>query len=694
MATYSLTAGLLFEDDAAVAEVLAGAGTAEDVSFLMVWNARGRLVATVGAVAAPATPPVPEPEGMISAGGDHYVSTGAVLSGDRRVGTLSVGISLVPLRREVASSRRIGALVGALIFAIGLVVVYIISTRITRPLTAVAETVDRIAAGDLSLRATASSDFEVARLVQAFNRMVDTLVDAQTDLAALNAGLEARVDARTAELLAIIDVAPQAIVATDTHMTVTRWNRGAERLFGWNAAEVLGRPLPYVAADELELLRVRTAALARSDGSHPMEVTRRKRDGTTFRALLGVGVVHGVRQDAIGYIGFLTDLTEHKRLEEQLRQSQKLDALGQLAAGIAHDFNNILTVISKYAELMLHDARSREDREHLEQIAGAASRAAGLTRQLLTFTRQEMVQLQVLDVSAVVRTFEPMLRRVLPANIRITVACSGEARWVKADPIQLEQVVMNLVVNAADAMPAGGAVRIGVDRLVVDDGCVEGEPLPSGAYAVLSVEDTGTGIAPETLARMFEPFYTTKALGQGTGLGLSTTYGIVAGIGGGIRVASTVGRGTTLRVYLPETAERPMARRVAAEPLGTTATGRGTVLLVEDEPTVRRVVKLSLQRIGYTVWETSSGEEALGIAAERGDQVQVVITDIMMPGMTGRAFADKLGAVYPDLGIVFVSGYSESAREGPPVHNARRTFLQKPFTTEQIAAAIELVTAP
>lgn len=724
MTAYSLAAGLLFNDRAAVSEVLNGAAV-EDVSFLIVWDESGRLVTARGSATVAPGSPLPRLGGAISDDGRNYVSTTAVLSGTTRVGTLSVGMSLAPLRAEVASSRRISALAGALIFVIGLLIIYAISTFVTRPLTAVARTVDRIAAGDLTLRAAETSDVEVAQLVGAFNHMIDTLVGTQAELALINAELEQRVDERTAALTssieeqrrsqaalalseaearatnvllqALIDVAPQAIVATDASGLVTRWNHGAERMFGWTAHEVLGRPLPYTPAGQSsDFTASRMALRTTAADAGPEEVTRVRKDGTIFSALLGVGVLRDENQVATGYIDFFTDLTERKRLEEQLRQSQKMDAMGRLAGGIAHDFNNILTIITTCSELMLLQARSAEDRIQLGYIAGAADRAAALTRQLLTFTRQQVVQPRVVDVSAVVRDFVPMLRRVVPANIQFTTDFDAGTGSVMADPTQLEQIVMNLVVNAADAMASGGALRIETHHLDNCDGLVDGDTMAAGPNTVLTVEDTGKGIDQEIIARIFEPFFTTKAVGKGTGLGLSTTYGIVAGLGGTIRVLSTPGIGTTFTIYLPETSEcdSRSASIVTPQPVGT-ATRRGsTVLLVEDESAVRMVVSRSLQQAGYEVWEATSGEEALGIVAERGAGLGAVVTDVMMPGMNGRVLAKAVGTLFPKLGVVFVSGYTEMIVEGALITDAQHVFLQKPFTSAQLVAAIRAVCPP
>ncbi len=720
MTAYSVASGLLFNDRAAVSEALVGAAV-EDVSYLVVWDDSGRVVASRGAVTVPPGSPLPRPGGEISGDGRNYVSTTTVRSGARRVGTLSVGLSLAPLRAEAALSRRIGALVGTLIFIFGLVVIYVISAYLTRPLTALSLTVNRIAGGDLTLRAAEAHDEEVAQLVRAFNRMIDTLVGTQAELAAMNAELESRVSERTAALTlaieeqrrsqdalvlsegearraralleALIDVAPQAIVATDTQGRVTRWNHGAERMFGWTASEVLGRPVPYLPAIQSGVSSDGGPEFSTTARANAQEVTRRRKDGTSFSALLGVGIMRDEDQRPIGFIDFFTDLTERKRLEEQLRQSQKMDALGRLAGGIAHDFNNILTIITTCSELMLMRPRSAKDRAQLQEISGAAARAAALTRQLLTFTRQQVVQVRALDVATVVGDFVPMLRRVLPANIQFTTDFDAAHGQVMADPTQLEQVVMNLVVNAADAMPQGGALRMETRHVDVREAIVNGDPMPAGPYTVLSIEDTGTGIDDETIAKMFDPFFTTKGVGKGSGLGLATTYAIVAGLGGTIRVRSTPGRGATFRVYLPEaSASAPASAAITVpQPAGTVAQRSGTILLVEDELPVRRVVRGLLQRAGFEVWEATNGEEALAIAQERGDQLNAVVTDMMMPGMSGRTLASELAVLSPKLGVVFISGYAELTAEGELVSDARHVFLQKPFTNAQLVAAIERV---
>jgi PAS domain S-box-containing protein len=720
MAAYSLRAGLLFEDTVAVHEVLAGAARARDVSFLAVWNTAGRLVASQG-TGIPRELPVATTDGLISADGRTLIATIDIASASTKVGTLALGISLVPLRAEIAQARQVGALVGVLILVVGIFAIFAISTFVTRPITALAKTVNRIAAGDLESRATETNDVEVRQLVVAFNHMIDTIAVTQSELASINEKLEARVASRTEQLTeaieeqmesqivlalsesearrtsellqSLINLAPQAIVAVDTERRVTRWNLAAEELFGWSAREVIGKLIPCIPIDQQP--SDSPCDVATAQRTEPIEVIRQRKDGSRVAVLLAAGGLRDREHRAAGTIGIFTDLTERKRLEEQLRQSQKMEALGRLAGGIAHDFNNILTIISACTELLLAERRDEEEQAQLEHIAGASARAAALTRQLLTFTRQQVIQLQPVDLGGVVRALEPMLRRVLPANIRLTATISRDTGVIHADPSQLEQVVMNLVVNASDAMPQGGALDVELSLAELDDASAPAIRVQAGRYNRLVIRDTGVGIDEATLARIFEPFFTTKAVGQGTGLGLTTAYGIVTALGGSIRVHSTPGQGTTFELHLPESeqrardeegdAPRPLPPAIAPSP------STSTILLVEDEQAVRHVVRRTLERSGYSVLEATDGEEGLAMVAEHGATLQAVVTDMMMPGMSGLALAESVRATHPALGVVCISGYTESGVSGNPMFDANRFFLQKPFTREQLVAAINSV---
>jgi PAS domain S-box-containing protein len=385
------------------------------------------------------------------------------------------------------------------------------------------------------------------------------------------------------------------------------------------------------------------------------------------------------------------DITARRALEEQLRQAQKMEAVGQLAGGVAHDFNNLLTVITGYGGMLRSelppDAEARGD---VDEVLAAAHRAGGLTRQLLAFSRRQVLQPRVVDVNQTVTATAGMLRRVIGEDITLQTELAPNPWPVHADPGQLEQVVMNLAVNARDAMPHGGTLRLLTANVAVDaDAARERPGFCAGEYAALTVEDTGTGIDPEMLPHLFEPFFTTKGPGRGTGLGLATVYGIVKQSGGCVHVDSTPGQGSRFTVYLPRHAGEPEVESTPAAP----APPRGTekVLLVEDEASVRTATRRMLERLGYRVLEASDGAAALRRAAEaeaRGERIDLVLTDVVMPEQGGRALGERLAAYWPGLRVLYMSGYTddEIIRRGLVVPGA--SFLEKPFTPEGLAEVV------
>ena len=382
------------------------------------------------------------------------------------------------------------------------------------------------------------------------------------------------------------------------------------------------------------------------------------------------------------------DRTERKQLEEQLRQAQKMEAVGRLAGGIAHDFNNLLTIINGYSSLAM-ESLNEDDPLHNEvcEINKAGERAAALTRQLLAFSRRQLFTLQVLDLNAVVADIHRMLRRVLGEDIELATALAPALDSVKADRGQIEQVIMNLAVNARDAMPQGGRLLLETDNVELGEeyASTHQEVVP-GNYVMLAVSDTGTGMDAQTQARMFEPFFTTKPLGQGTGLGLATVYGIVKQSDGIIWVYSEPGHGTTFKIYLPRVAGKagPLEQRTAARQLN----GWGTVLVVEDEGSVRGLIQMVLKQAGYTVLEARSGAEALLIAEKYPGPIRLVITDVVMPQMGGREFATRLAAMRPEVKVLFMSGYTDNAFIQQNAIDADTPFLQKPFSPSALAGKV------
>jgi signal transduction histidine kinase/CheY-like chemotaxis protein len=381
-------------------------------------------------------------------------------------------------------------------------------------------------------------------------------------------------------------------------------------------------------------------------------------------------------------------LTKRLILEEQLRHSQKMEAVGRLAGGIAHDFNNLLTAIIGYTEIVLHSLDPKDDRRaDAEEIGRAAMRAADLTRQMLAFSRRQVLQPKIIDLNIALSKVEPMLRRVIGEDIVMTVTGKANSAFVRVDPGQVEQVVMNLVVNARDAMPQGGRLTVETADATLDEIALADSPdARPGAHVMLSVADTGVGMPPEVRARIFEPYFTTKDVGKGTGLGLSTAYGIVRQSEGHISVSSEIGLGTTFRIYLP----RAEAPEQIADQTGIEKMPEGTehILLVEDDPSVRRLSKELLTRLGYSITEAASGRAGLALGSDDTRHFDLALCDVILGDMSGPAVAEALSALRPSIRVLYMSGYTDEAIVRTGVLDEGKPFLQKPFTPMQLAKKI------
>jgi len=390
--------------------------------------------------------------------------------------------------------------------------------------------------------------------------------------------------------------------------------------------------------------------------------------------------------------GMAVDITERRHLEQQLRQALKMEAIGKLAGGVAHDFNNLVTIITGYSDMVLsrigpEDAMRRD----IEQIKKAGDRAHSLTRQLLAFSRRQMLQPKVLDLNAVVSNLEPMLHRLIGENIELAIVLKPGLGQVKADPGQLEQVIMNLTINARDAMPHGGKLLFETDNATLDEVYARQHiPTQPGSYVRLAVSDTGCGMDEATQSRIFEPFFTTKEQGKGTGLGLSTVYGIVKQSGGYIWVYSEPGQGTTFKIYLPRVAA-PADSVLPVTHWSKLPQGTETLLLVEDEPEVRWLVRDMLQHLGYTILEARHGIEAQVLSIQHPGPIHLLITDVVMPQMSGREIAEQLRSEHPETKVLYMSGYTDDAIVRHGVLAAEVAFLQKPFTPEGLAVKVREV---
>jgi len=394
------------------------------------------------------------------------------------------------------------------------------------------------------------------------------------------------------------------------------------------------------------------------------------------------------------YLAIFVDLTARMRVEEQLRQTQKMEAIGSLAGGVAHDFNNLLTAINGYSELaMMGLAPTSEEHEHLRAVRSSGERAAGLTRQLLAFSRKETVQTQVQGLNAIVAEMQGMLRRLIEENVEIKVCLDPDDRSVNVDKSQVVQILMNLVVNARDAMPTGGRILMETRRVQLEKPTRETLlPAVPGAYVALSVTDTGVGMTPETKAKIFEPFFTTKAVGKGTGLGLAVVYGVVKQLGGGIALQSEPGEGTTFWIYFPEVREETLAASEAAvREKPKSFQGSETILLVEDEPSVRRFIKRALTAQGYTVLESRNGVEALQVLELNEQPLDLVMTDLVMPDMGGRELAVQVRSRRPSLPVLYTSGYSKDTADSQEMVADLEHFLPKPFGPLDLARKVREV---
>ena len=470
-------------------------------------------------------------------------------------------------------------------------------------------------------------------------------------------------------------------------------NPAFETLTGYPRHELIGQTLAMLNSEQEGLeLYLEMWNTVRSGNVFRGIVMNRKKNGENVIIEKALTPLRDGSGAITHFIATGRDITERRKLESDLQQAQKMDAIGRLAGGVAHDFNNLLLVISAYAELML-DSLAGEDplRRNVGEIMTASRRAADLTRQLLAFGRKQMQALQVLDVNAVVGEITGMLPRLIGEDILLVFVPGQDLGKVKADPIQIEQVVMNLAANARDAMPGGGTLTIETSAMQVDESYVQRHPIvPPGDYVVLTVTDSGQGIAAKHLPHIFEPFYTTKEAGKGTGLGLATVYGIVKQNAGFVWVYSELGLGTTFKVYLPRVEAVSSEARVA-KPAEPCPGGGETLLLVEDEASVRRASGQFLARSGYVVLEATDGEDALRVSREHPGPVHLMITDVVMPRMGGPRLAERLADERLDMKVLFVSGYAESTVLNHGKIDVATRFLQKPFSLNDLARKVREV---
>lgn len=489
----------------------------------------------------------------------------------------------------------------------------------------------------------------------------------------------------------------EGVTATNEDGKVRFMNATAERLTGWTEADARGKnirevfhlvekktrqPVPHPA---LDVLRQGTPVSVQKD------TILVGRTGLEFPIEGSAAPIRDSRIRSAGAVFVFRDISERCRLEAELRQAQKMEAIGRLAGGIAHDFNNIISVITGYSDWLLHHPQPQHaTQECLRQINLSAERAAVLTQQILAFSRQQTLVPCVLCLNTVIRDMSSMVQRLIGEQIEFVTDLALDLGFVKADPAQMGQVILNLAVNARDAMPEGGTLIIKTANIEIDAPPAGSESdLMSGRYAVVSVTDTGCGMSEDVLAHLFEPFFTTKQVGKGTGLGLASVYGIVKQSGGHIHVSSQIGGGTMFRIYLPVVGE-PKPEPALPQPRQESS-GHETVLLVEDEKAVRDMTRLILQHCGYRVLEAAHGLEALNLSNGYDEPIHLLVTDLVMPQMSGRVLAERLTAMRPGLKVLYMSGYTEDVIVRQGLDAATMDFLQKPSTLASLARKVREV---
>ena len=494
-------------------------------------------------------------------------------------------------------------------------------------------------------------------------------------------------------LATAVEQSAETIVITDVNATILYANPAFEKTTGYSHEEAIGQNPRILKSgkQDAEFYRRMWAVLTRGEVWSSRMINKR-RDGTLYEEDASISPVRDAAGKIVNYVAVKRDVSREAKLENQLRQAQKMEVVGRLAGGVAHDFNNLLMAIMGYSELALNALPANDRvRKHIEEVRTAGERAAALTRQLLAFSRKQVLLPKVLDLKEITANLSKMLRRLIGEDIQVITTFDPTLGRVLADPGQSEQVITNLAVNARDAMPDGGTLTIRTANVELDEAyCRQHEEVTPGRCVLLTVADTGTGMTDEVKAHLFEPFFTTKDQGKGTGLGLATVFGIVKQSGGHITVYSELGHGTTFKVYLPRVEE---AAEVAV-PTGTPVEfprGTETILLVEDEDQVRSLARMALEECGYTMLVAGNGPDAIQLAGQNEGKIQMLLTDVIMPEMSGRVLAPLLMSLNPGIKVLYMSGYTDTTIIRKDLLVAGSAFLQKPFSLDVLARKVREV---
>jgi PAS domain S-box-containing protein len=696
----TLTVGLALDDTVArqLAEI-----TGSEVSLVAGRRLSGSSLSGTGRAAlvrllesTDVDPSRPESLGLRDLGGARYLGGASPLTslaGSESAGQLLLLRDWAPTQQYIDRLTLQFAAVGFIVFACALAGGLVFSRRMSRSFQDIASAARDIAAGgNWARQVVVRGSTEARTLATSFNQMGMSLRHWHEEAQAKSAHLEASYE----RFHSVTESARDAIVSADEHGAITFWNRSAEVIFGYDEAQATGKPLTeLVAPPDRQRCLDAFVSLARGEGAalgSSIEMVGMRRDASTCPIELSLSAWQDDGRTQATVV--IRDITERKQAQDvlrqrdgQLQQAQKMEAIGRLAGGVAHDFNNLLTAIVGFGGLVRDSLPDHDPiRADVDEVLTAADRAAGLTRQLLAFSRRQVVTPRSIALEEVVANTEKMLRRLIGEDIVLISAKAPDLGRVRADPGQIEQILVNLAVNARDAMPDGGELRIDLCDVEFDQ--ADAPPragLEPGRYVRLAVSDSGSGIEPEVISHIFEPFFTTKPEGMGTGLGLATVYGIAKQNGGAVEVESSATRGTTFRVYFPRI-DAPQATVRAGTTPSPVERGSETVLLVEDDDRVRGLVATVLRKRGFTVLVASRGDEALEIVRSHAAPIHLLLSDIVMPGMSGRVVAARVTELRPETRVLLMSGYSDEASPRAGVESAKMPFIQKPFSMDVLAA--------